>query len=160
MRLIAPQEYASKALDLSTKQFNASQRPFITVKDIILAGPLIDGQVFGFEILIKNTGRTPSIRTQLCKQIVFTAKKSLADVKTLPAMDKTGTPIDVGVDEERKFFVVSDTPLPTGDKDAIKKGGLTMYIHGIIRYQDSFGNIPLAALWILVRRGFSWTRFL
>lgn len=128
---------ATKTLSLSTRQFTASQRPYLSVEYIRLNGDLINGKRFALELMVKNTGRTAAVGARPCEQIIYTAKR-LTNATFSPEMDVTGSPSNIGADQEGKFFFVEDIPIPEPQRSALSAGIGTVYVHGIIRYSDIF----------------------
>jgi hypothetical protein len=126
-------EIAGDTLTSAQRSFIVQERAYMAVKSAAKEGP-VDRTQAKFRLVFANSGLTPALRATNFGSCAY-----YNTFPTVPATKKVGGEATIRPNGgELHFLPISDC-IPGKNWDLIAKHEITLYVYGIVRYEDVFG---------------------
>jgi hypothetical protein len=131
-------ENARQSLQASIEAFHLDQRPWVTPFDFRLAEDLEYGKPPKVEVWSENTGKTPALNVMVYSRAFFLGIEPIPPIFQ-PALPFPSRGFLSPGTKTFRFIVEFENFKPTlGDVADYRSARKKIYIHGLIRYHDSF----------------------
>lgn len=131
--------YVIVQTDISEQAMRISNRPYVGIEKVAIANFLIR-LPFSISVSIKNAGQTPAYSTYVTLKTERIAKSTKHQMPEFKREDKLPNQYFIPSGTSQELAAIGWTVLPDSIQARISYGELELFVHGIIEYNDVFGD--------------------